>query len=184
MTKYVSLDVETTALCPSRGQVLEIGAVVETDWSTPVDELPHLRLLLRREHVSGTPEVLAMNARLLEAIADPGAPAVWPHEAVQQLDDFLRRHFGDVTPTAAGKNVAGFDLPWLRSLPGGHRLKFRSRCIDPGVMWWIPALDATVPDLATCLARADIGIGRPHDALADARAVVRLVRAYHARREG
>lgn len=79
----------------------------------------------------------------------------------------------------AGKNVASFDVPFMRALPGWDPdyLDFHRRTIDPGVFFMDKA-DRVPPSLSMCLARANLptGIGL-HEALHDAQDVVRLVRA-------
>ncbi len=50
------------------------------------------------------------------------------------------------------------------------------RAIDPGMLYWQPG-DFKVPSMATCMQRAGRGIAAvKHEALEDAREVIRLVR--------
>jgi oligoribonuclease len=192
VTPYIAIDIETTGLDPATCQVIEFAAVAETDWRTPVADLPSLRLLVDHGEIRGQPAALAMNARLIAELCRP-APARnsltrgWP-AATERVDGtwlglafrrFVERTFGPGTRrvTVAGKNVATFDLRFLERLPGWPKDRVRHRVIDPGVLWWRPGDDAAVPDTAACMARAGVTNDRPHEALADCHAVIEMVRA-------
>jgi hypothetical protein len=60
---------------------------------------------------------------------------------------------------------------------------FRHRLIDAGNLWWEPATDDALPDTASCLARAKLCADGQHEALTDARNVVKLVRRWYAHRD-
>ena len=116
--KYVSLDLETSGLNPRTDQILELAAVIETNWVTPVAELPTLHLLVLPEdgRIEGNVQALVMNAGLLAEFTKPAslrmAPTAFPEEAWNRLRDFLTVNL--VLPcTVAGKNVASFDLLFL-----------------------------------------------------------------------
>lgn len=89
----------------------------------------------------------------------------------------------DIRFVPAGKNVAGFDLPFLRArIPGWEHLRVSHRALDPAMLYFDPTSDKVPPNLAECLIRA--GLGDPahqhslvaHEAIADALQVVQLLR--------
>lgn len=179
MLKYASIDIETTGLDPHRNQVLEVAVVVETDWATPIDDLPFLRLAIRHDEVIATWAALEMNARLFrDEVDDVRYP---PDAATHHLLLFLRDQFGpDIgrgcRVTAAGKNFATFDKLFLEQIPEWPRGVFRHRVLDP-VTLWADRDDDVPPDMETCLDRANLKRTAAHTALGDARDVVRLIRA-------
>jgi oligoribonuclease (3'-5' exoribonuclease) len=192
LTKYVSIDVETTGLDPSRHQILELAMVVETDWQTSPESLPTLHYIVQHDELTGTPTALAMNAELVRQLTERPtlrrAPTSGSHDLARTVREFLIANFGDPARsgkrvvTAAGKNLA-FDLGFLGRLPHWPAELFRHRVIDAGNLWWEPARDDKLPDTALCLSRAGLLPVRAHDALEDSRAVVKLVRRWYAHRE-
>jgi hypothetical protein len=180
---YVSIDIETTGLDPETCQTLEVGAVID-DWKTLIDQLPRFRRILVYETVTGSPFAMALNANLLKQIANPPTPPVTsrcefckPEEFCEQFARWLQANgFDPLHIQAAGKNFASFDLQFLKRLPGfGRHLGFRHRILDPAILFWKPE-DERLPDSKTCYERAGINTKVAHTAIADALAVVRLVR--------
>lgn len=186
--RYAAIDLETTGLDPETCQILELACVVETDWVTPVEELPSLRLYVSHDVYRGEPRALAMHARIFEAHCRPWVDrefdTVDAKYLAAKLWSFIGVNMPTGTPTLAGKNLGMFDMRFLERLPNwksaNHR--HRHRVIDPGNLWFDPATDDAVPDTAECLKRAGLTNDRPHTALADCHAVVGLVRAAFARR--
>jgi hypothetical protein len=200
--KYASFDIETTGLDPHRHQVLEIAVVVETDWKTPVEDLPFMRLALKHDEVVASWRALEMNVRLFQEkdefeIRYPPDAAAHHVRLFQEKDEFeiryppdaaahhvltfLRDQFGSdvghaARVTAAGKNFATFDKLFLDQLPGWPKGVFRHRVLDP-VTLWLDQDDDAPPDMATCLDRANLKQTEAHTALGDARDVIRLIRA-------
>ena len=182
MLQYVAIDIETTGLNPETCQVLEIAAVAEVgDWTTPVEELPTFHCYVSHRRYTGQAFALAMNAHILDVLASPdkraGHLVVRPEEVGLRFLDFINLHFPDDRRiNAAGKNAASFDLPFLAKLPDWPANRFRHRVLDVGNLWVSPH-DEKLPDLADCCDRAGFrNPGPAHDARADARAVVELVR--------
>ncbi len=192
--RYLSLDLETSGSDPLRHQVLELAAVVEDtrrSTATPLAELPAFRRALRYPEIVGTPGALALNARLLAELADNtrlDAPDICrPEEVLLQLREFLlangfRPDKKDrVSVTLAGKNVATFDLLFLRQLPGwGTLVKAEPATLDPAAFYLNWHKDSRLPTMLICQARA--GDAEPHvahEALADALEVVRLLRPFY-----
>lgn len=178
-TTYVSIDTETTGLNPQWCQVLEFGAVLE-DWRSPVDQLPFFHRYLEYEEVTGNPYALALNAEILRKIAaaDPATPMCAPGELGDQFANWLVDYKLDPKKvTAAGKNFASFDLQFLYQIPQfKERVRFRHRAIDPAALYWRPDVDEALPGTAECLKRAELDDHVAHTAIADARAVIQLIR--------
>ena len=69
--KYVSIDIETTGLDREVCQVLEISVVIEdTRNLKPVEELPHLDLIIEHDTIVGQPYAINMNARIFKILAE------------------------------------------------------------------------------------------------------------------
>jgi len=174
MKPYVSIDIETTGLDPDTCQILEIGAVID-DWTTPVDELPVFHCYIDNGEIVGQPYALAMNTNILRAIAERKGK----HVAVVAscLWNWLCANGLQQGPdTFAGKNFAKFDLQFLKYLPGWDRLEICHRSIDPGMLFWNPAIDNGVPSTEVCMERAGLTGPVAHTAVEDAKTVVELIR--------
>jgi len=176
---YVSIDTETTGLDPERCQVLEFGAVLE-NWHDPVDQLPFFHRYLTWEEVRGNPYAMSMNAEILRKIAaaDPATPMCAPEELGDQFANWLvDQKLDPKKVTAACKNFASFDLQFLYQTPQFRaRVRFKHRAIDPALLYWQPDVDDALPDTAECLKRAELDDHVAHTAIADAKAVILLVR--------
>ena len=191
--KYVSLDIETTGLNPETCDVLEIGALFEdTDNPLPRNELPTFHCYIWRENYRGEPFALAMNAHIFKKILDLKKKETTeyliannpqyllrPEEVASVFGAFLSQNFSPLRAVVAGKNVAGFDLPFLSEcIPSWEQMvKFNHRVIDPGMMYFNPVTDYVPPDLKECKKRAGLPELVTHEALDDAWDVIQLVRA-------
>jgi len=83
--------------------------------------------------------------------------------------------------TAAGKNFATFDLKFLERLPRWKQVfKVRQRIIDPSVIFTNWSEDESLPSLSTCKLRAKMDGYVAHDAVEDARDIIRLMRTQYA----
>ena len=188
--RYVSLDLETSGPHPQRHQVLELAAVVEDSRRLlPLAELPAFRRVVRHSEYVGTAGALALNARLLVELADktPNPERCAPDELLPQLREFLLLHGfrpnakDCVAVTMAGKNVASYDLGFLKELPGyGTLVRAEPAMLDPAAFYLNWRKDSRLPSLSICKARArfDDRDGA-HEALADALDVVRLLRPFY-----
>ncbi|MBC8083727.1 MAG: hypothetical protein H7Z21_10995 [Hymenobacter sp.] len=188
--RYISLDLETTGSRPERHQILELAAVVEdTRHLLPLPELPAFRRLVRHPEYVGTAGALALNARLLQELAAkaPNPQLCTPNELLPQLREFLLLHGfrpdkqDCVAVTMAGKNIASFDLGFLRELPGyGTLVRAEPAMLDPAIFYLNWRKDSRLPTMQICKARAafdDTTVA--HQALADALDVVRLLRPFY-----
>ena len=76
----------------------------------------------------------------------------------------------------AGKNPAGFDIPFIEALPNWQGLiKFCRRVFDPA-SHYVRDTDECLPDLQECINRAGFAKTVSHTAVDDAMDVVRLIR--------
>jgi len=187
MIRYASIDVETTGLDPTRCQIVELACVVETDWRTPVSQLPTFHRVVEHEEYRGDAYAIALNYRAFRELAAKPALRTLPNVAANHLaaalSAFLADHLGPGPWVAAGKNFGTFDLRFLERLPGwADSVKLRHRVIDPGSLWLDPGKDDYPPDLAACLDRAGATNPDPHHPVHDARAVIELVRRAFAKR--
>lgn len=188
--RYLSLDLETSGGKPQRHQILELAAVVEdTKKLLPLPELPTFRRVVRHPEYVGTAGALALNARLLEELArkEPNPELCTPEELLPQLREFLLAQGfktdkqNCVTVTMAGKNIASFDLGFLRELPGyGTLVRAEPAMLDPAAFYLNWRKDTRLPTMQTCKARAGFEDDTvAHQALADALDVVQLLRPFY-----
>jgi oligoribonuclease (3'-5' exoribonuclease) len=185
---YVSIDLETTGLDPATCQILSIAAVVDgRSYATlPVNELPHFHMAIKHEWLSGSAIALAMNASLIQRITTNDIRNGTPGEVETYLNEFLSTQLGPAADrpniTAAGKNYGRFDHQFLVQQMPTVAKRIRHRSIDPGTLYGRDE-DAALPDTAECCQRMEACYRpgkfppkHPHDALDDARWVVRLIR--------
>lgn len=185
--RYVSIDIETTALEPEDGQMIEFAAVIDNGEGTIAD-LPFFRRLILPDCgiIRGTPFALAMNAEILREIdaelklpdCERSPDACYRTDLADQFKRWLDDESVGDRPTIGGKNFSAFDSGFLRA--GSNfftTVAPHHRVIDPGNLYWRPAEDGyLLPDTAKCLARAGIPKAVSHRALEDARDVCRLIR--------
>ena len=188
--RYVSLDLETSGPDPRRHQVLELAAVIEDSRRPlPLAALPAFRRVVRHPEYVGTAGALALNARLLQELAqkEPNPELCAPDELLPQLRAFLLAHGFRPNPkdcvsvTLAGKNVASYDLGFLKELPGwGALVRADPAMLDPAAFYLNWHKDSRLPSMSICKARARFDDREvAHEALADALDVVRLLRPFY-----
>jgi DNA polymerase III epsilon subunit-like protein len=188
--RYISLDLETTGGNPLRHQILELAAVVEdTKKLLPLHELPVFRRVVRHSEYVGTAGALALNAGLLQELArkELNPELCTPQELLPQLREFLLMQGFKVDKkqcvavTMAGKNIASFDLGFLRELSGyGTLVRAEPAMLDPAAFYLNWRKDTRLPTMQICKARAgfkDTTVA--HQALADALDVVALLRPFY-----
>lgn len=177
--KQIIIDTETTNFMPYNkeghevGQVLTVGAtILETTKPFNRKTAPRFHVYIKHEHLVGSPGAIAMNAEIIKHIAenkpqglDYGWASSTNYENVLSPDNFmsaftawLERNGVDIYKaiTLGGKNVAGFDLPFLKTLPRWDELRTRHRMADPAALFFNPLEDDTLPDLQTCMERAGV----------------------------
>ncbi len=193
--KYLSLDLETTCLQAAPEHILQVSMVVEDTElkGIPVTELPHFTCFVKHDRIEGEAYALGMNGWILDIISgrnkttqpypilkgksakklvETGYWDTWTSEALA----FLKKQFGDKKITVAGKNVAGFDIPFL---PKEVSSLFRHKVLDPGPLLvnWLE--DDQVPNFEKCKQRAGIDTPVAHDAREDAMDVIRCLRKFY-----
>ncbi len=192
---YVSIDIETTGLNPETCQILEISAVIDNG----TDNFSTFHCFVDNGLIQGEPAGLLMNTEILRIIAEkdkyPDTTFLKPEHIAYAFHDFLvdskcirplTEDYGrdySLKITVAGQNFTGFDLRFLRRLPRWEELiPIRHKVIDPGNLFWREEDGDKLPDLATCLDRIGCIDRVAHRAVDDAKAVVKLVKAYKALR--
>lgn len=183
--KYLSLDIETTCISPQRPQnILQCAMVFEdTNNPEPINNLPHLNCYIKHDVISGTAYALGMNGWILDIISGrkPSTsryPVVSLEEFIYSAHSFLDQYFGEQKITVAGKNVAGFDIPFL---PSCISKRFHHRVMDPAMLH-IDWTAETTPSLGEIKSKAGwLGEKVAHDALEDARDVIRVLRLSYAK---
>lgn len=184
MLKYLSIDCETTGINWDICSMLELCAVFETDWVTPIEELPCWHCIVRHTQLRGEPFGLAMNAELLRMIDKPeNYPDVrflWPAQVLPELKKWIiEQGLDPMHVNASGKNFAGFDKNYIRKIDGGNNIiKFRYRSLDPGQNYLRPD-DEFIPGMEECCRRAGIDPKVEHRADSDARKVILLNRIHY-----
>ncbi len=202
--KVLYVDLETTGLDPETCQILQIGLLWDHDSTIPIDQLPQLEFLVRHDSYRGDPYALWLNATLLQQLSKPGV-GVPIGDVALVLSDVMSS-WGITTKdrvNIGGKNIAGFDIPFLSKLPNfdrngwdewdsgtamvdgtlhsrhkwstGNRFQWRHRTVDPAMMYARPD-DDMPPNLDECLKRAGIEKKTVHTALDDCKLVCELVR--------
>ncbi len=180
--KYVSLDLETSSLEPKPEHILQISAVVEdTENLVAIEELPHFTCFVTHKIITGQPYALGMNGWILDYISgrkeDSPYLVLEKDTAFGNLELFLVRHFGlNTRPLVAGKNVAMFDLQFF---PKQIKDLFGHRTIDPAMLYMNWQTDLKPPSLIQCKERAGIPGDVAHDALEDARDIIRVLRPFY-----
>lgn len=186
-----SIDLETTGLNPEVHQILQIGAVIfdTSDLSTPTGARQSFNCYINHPVIVGSPFALAMNSKILGRLADQErvldgrsfpddpTPVFSQDRAIEAFETWLADHVGvsqnGFQCTFAGKNVAPFDMQFLKA--AGFRGGANHRTIDPTLAFIDWATDITPPGLEACLKRAGLQKTVAHDALEDARDVVDLL---------
>jgi oligoribonuclease len=196
--KYVSIDIETTGLDPETCQVLQVGAVIEdTNNIVDLDKLPRFNCIVEYPSYTGSPYALWLNSNLLKKLGDmeslkkddrldhrkahnilPAGTVAASFNMWLIANGFPQSETGAVTINVAGKNFASFDRNFLVKLPAWtSKIQMRQRIMDPAILFMEWITDESLPNLNTCLNRANLSGEVTHDAVDDAVDVVRVIRA-------
>jgi len=187
-TMIVACDIETTGLDPDNNQILELGAAI-WDISKPLnlETIPQINYVVKHDVYIGSPFALQLNQRIFKVLAfDNGSDEYQEIYNIISSDwlmasfkEWLSDHGVDTTKhiVFAGKNFGAFDLQFIKKL-NYDLLKISHRFIDPGNLYWCPAIDGSkLPDLNTCLKRAGVNRHITHKAVDDAKDVLTVINA-------
>lgn len=188
--KYVAVDIETTGLEKSVNQIIQMAFVAE-DTNAPLEEVEKLPSLvitfdLRDVQIVGNIHALTMNNSLLEKIKNwDDSNIILKQEDEVAVVTLIRRFLASngftkngTVPKAvlAGKNISGFDLPFILEKFPSLSSYFSRRTLDPSILY-LRNEDEDVPSLWECLSRAGIEKEVAHTALEDAQDIIRVMRA-------
>ena len=181
--KYLSIDTETTGLNPDTCEILSFAAVVEdTDKpQIPVEELPYVHYIFNKRIITGEPYALNMNRELIKTITE-GVDRRLIDEAsfVDKFSAFVAGNGLSVTKIkVAGKNFSAFDQRFINRLlikRGHSNITFSHRTLDPSPLFINFKEDEWLPGLDECKIRSDVSGPVSHDALEDARDIIRVLR--------
>ena len=201
---FVSIDLETTGLDAQNCQILEIGLVFDNSTvqveqqhiDKYLETLPTARCYVKHERIVGESYALMMNSNIIEQLAlspkqkfcraqdnteiIPAYEAAhWIHDQIKALIPFEQQK----KVTVAGKNFQGFDLHFLRNLEDWVKTEERlnRRVLDPGSLYFNPLTDIVPPSLEECLSRAGWDKKVSHNAVEDAKDVLRALRTHWAK---
>lgn len=183
--KYFSIDIETTGLDKYRHQVLQIGIVFEdTEKNIPVEDLPYKEFYINQGDLTFSEYALQMHvdSGLLDEYF--AVEKVYMREAVDELCAWFKElgikqneTDGRYEIVVAGKNYNAFDRQFLHEFYSWDmNIKEHRRVLDPTLFYVDWEDDITPPSLSICLNRADLDDEVSHDAIEDARDVIRLIR--------
>lgn len=75
MSKYVSIDLETTGVDWETCQILSFGAVIEDrNNKVPVEDLPRFHKIIKRDFIQGEPYALNLNKDIIKTIKEGTHP--------------------------------------------------------------------------------------------------------------
>jgi hypothetical protein len=128
LTPYLSIDIETTGISEN-AQILQISAVFD-DLKSPLSSLKTIDLPIKHEILNNAePYAIGMNAELFKKMMDKNFKVFTPSQAGFELVTFIRDcraslpldWTGNDTQKLvfAGKNVASFDIPKLKTFLSG-----------------------------------------------------------------
>ncbi len=168
----VSIDIETTGLNSDKHSVLEIAAVI--DRGEEIEDCEVIHCYVVHEEVLGNLYALNMNKEAIQRIINRRKNN-FVFLKPDQVKDYFNARLPKEKFTAAGANLANFDLRFLRKL--GWELNCFHRIIDVGNLYWDWVLDSDkLPGMQTCLERAGIPGNVKHNAIDDCRDVIKLIR--------
>lgn len=172
---YLAMDFETTGLDASRHQALSFCGILDyLGNKAPVKELPRINCFFKWPEVTVQRVAGRMNIELLKKLFLQ-EPETLPSDFKNLLRKFLNDNGVTGRITGAGKNPH-FDLGFAVTLGADF---FYRRMLDPAIFYLDPS-DSVIPDLKTCLIRANIDASRIHDAEFDAEAIIHLIRRHYA----
>jgi len=186
--RFIAIDSETTGLDPSTSQIVELAMIHADvrvlDGKVVCDhDVKHWYIKPRDGVYRGEDYAMSMNAKTMIDIQQGHVPVHTEQEVVDEVAAWMRQL--DYIKTGfvpCGKNVMGFDMRFLRRLPGwGYpAIKHKHRAIDVGTLMLRPD-DECPPDLAECKKRAGLPDNVTHRAVDDAMDCVDIVKWWFSR---
>lgn len=186
--KYISIDIETTGLDPSRHQILQIACVLEdTKNSMPLRDLPTLVIWVAHDYLNFSPGALRMhNGEFIERYTREDQSYIHRTSVVDEIKKWLIKNkiavgrSGLYEFNVAGKNFNYFDRRFLERLPyWDNWLKAKRRVLDPAILYTDWNNDDSLPSLGVSLLRAGFVGEVKHDAYDDALDVIRVLRPFY-----
>lgn len=181
--KYIAIDIETLGLDPSLHSVIEVGALIEdTEKKLSYEDIPKYNVLLKHDAYIAQTFPMVMHHELLKEYDSktPSMKIIYFDLFSKDFAYWLSSNGINISKpiNIAGKNVASFDLPFLRNLPEfTETFKIKQRILDPAILYFEPSIDKYgLPNLEDCKKRAGLHATVAHTALADAWDVVELIR--------
>jgi oligoribonuclease len=180
--RYLALDIETTGLDPLKHSILEV-AFVEEDTLYPevsVEDLSYTRWIIKPTDACWNDYAMDMHwhGGLLHEAKRRGLSRPQAAESILSFLRYYKDRRGIGKIVLAGKNVAGFDIPFLRNFVGAELDDLIDyRTIDPGSMF-LSLGDGKPPSLSTILQHIGCHKDVAHKAVGDARDVIRCVRYF------
>jgi len=188
MITYLSLDLETTDIEPENGKIIEIAAIAFYVKDGKVHEVGRFDEVIGYEFLNGSPYALNMAAEsgLLKDIIKKH-PRIDNRATQSATTSSWHRFLRDQHDTAGGKlhpvgkNVSGFDIPWLKE----HNFKtseyLSHRCVDIGNLFFDPDIGpASLDTIAACEGLGEV----KHRAMDDVKMCIDLFQIYMDRRGG
>ena len=183
--RFIAIDSETTGLDPNTCQMVEL-AMIHADVQfgalgavTARVDTKHWYLSPRNgQQYQGEQYAMNMNKSIMEGVLSGNVRGHTEEGVVAEIQAWMSQlgyYREGFVP--CGKNVMGFDMRFLRRLPGwGYpKIKHKHRAIDVGTLMLLPT-DECPPDLAECKKRAGIPEGVSHRAVDDAMDCVNIVK--------
>jgi oligoribonuclease (3'-5' exoribonuclease) len=181
---YLSIDTETTGLNEKTCEILSFSAVLEdTDKpNIPVDDLPHVHFIFKKDFIKGEPYALNLNKDIIEIIKEgKDERLINELQFFPKFREFLKENNVEGKLKVAGKNFSSFDLKFIDILMNevwdfGSSIKFHHRVLDVGPLFVDFKNDEWIPDLNMCMERAGVKGTVQHCAYEDAKDVIRVLR--------
>ena len=186
---YVSIDIETTGIA-EESYILQIAAVAD-DLKSPISNLKTLDMPIKYNKITyAEPYALGMNATLLANMMQKDFKTFEPERALDCLVCFLEevqtsigldKRGNKSKVILAGKNVASFDIPKLRTMIAKYSPELMSRfdsvvhykTLDVGSLYFdIFKYNPSLSEINKLTGRNQVS----HNALDDALDVVYAVR--------
>lgn len=186
MKGYFSIDLETTGLDPKNNNILEVGGIfvypgekVDMEVLESQGRIFHCYVNVTDEELArGDDYALNLNKEIIKKIQTKefGNLYLDQKDVLPNLYKWASRFLDeDEKMVVAGKNFGGFDVQFLKNLPGWNHSKMSARFLDPAMLFLDIYEDVYPPCLSACLSRAGLDDFVTHTAVEDAFQVAQLI---------